>query len=247
MARPNSEPKNAEAFRKAEGMKSVIVLSGGMDSLTALALMVKQDREILAVNFQYGSKHNAKEALAVKKIADHYKIPLKTITLAFNDYLKSDLLTTGGKIPEGHYAADNMKKTVVPFRNGIMLAIAAGYAESEGAKTLILGNHAGDHAIYPDCRQDFITAMDEAIRVGTYVGVRLESPFVGLTKSEIVTLGEKLNTPYELSWSCYVGEDQACGRCGTCVERLEAFHMAGVADPLTYKDSDYYKTVTMNG
>lgn len=224
-------------------MKKVVILSGGMDSLTALSLELVQGNEVIALNFQYGSKHNLKEKEAIDKIVKHYNIPLKQITLDFNDYLKSDLLTSGGEIPEGHYADDNMKKTVIPFRNGIMLAIAAGFAESEGAEALVLGNHAGDHAIYPDCRKEFSEAMALALKLGTYNKMKLETPFVNMTKGEIVNLGVNLNTPYELAWSCYKGEDVACGKCGTCVERLEAFYEADVKDPIPYQDVEYWKSL----
>ncbi len=224
-------------------MKSVIVLSGGMDSLTALAEMINRGDEIVCLNFQYGSKHNAKENEAIKKITEHFRVPLKQIVLDFNDYLKSDLLNSGGEIPEGHYAAENMKKTVIPFRNGIMLSIAAGFAESIEASTVVLGNHAGDHAIYPDCRATFVDAMDKAINLGTYAGIRLFSPFLLLTKGQIVSRGIELGVPYEHSWSCYKGGDIHCGKCGTCVERLEAFEQAGIQDPLPYEDRDYYKSV----
>ena len=155
-------------------MKSVVVLSGGMDSLTALARCIMLGEEVIGLNFQYGSKHNSNENDSVKKISEYYKIPLKTISLDFNDYLKSDLLLSGGDIPEGHYADENMKKTVIPFRNGIMLSIAAGFAESIDADQVILGNHAGDHAIYPDCRLVFIDAMSSAIALGTYKKIQLK-------------------------------------------------------------------------
>lgn len=224
-------------------MKSVVVLSGGMDSLTALHNETLKGFPVLAINFQYGSKHNAKEAEAIKKIVERYKIPLKQITLNFNDYLKSDLLQNGGEIPEGHYAAENMKKTVIPFRNGIMLAMAAGFAESEGADSLVLGNHAGDHAIYPDCRLEFSEAMAKAIELGTYTKIKLETPFVKLTKAQIVKLGVEWGVDYSMAWSCYKGEEIACGRCGTCFERIEAFHEAGVEDPIAYQDREFWKTV----
>ena len=137
--------------------------------------------------------------------------------------------------PEGHYADPTMKKTVVPFRNGIMLSIAAGYAESLGASQVILGNHFGDHAIYPDCRKDFITPMAEAIKHGTYGEIALLSPFCEVDKTEIAKIGASLGVPFELTWSCYKGGDKHCGKCGTCVERIEAFRLAGVIDLTAYE------------
>ena len=147
---------------------------------------------------------------------------------------KSDLLKTGGDIPEGHYADPSMKKTVVPFRNGIMLSIAAGYAESLDADAIVLGNHFGDHAVYPDCRVDFINPMKEAIEKGTYKGIKLLSPFDTIDKTEIARIGHALNFPFELTYSCYNGEDKHCGKCGTCFERKEAFQLAGIKDPTEY-------------
>lgn len=224
-------------------MKAVVVLSGGMDSLTALSWAHSKLWQVQCLNFQYGSKHNAKENEAIQKIKGLWYPKLKQITLDFNEYLKSDLLSSGGEIPEGHYADENMKKTVIPFRNGIMLSIAVGYAESIDADCVVLGNHAGDHAIYPDCRGDFVEAFSKAAIAGTYRQIELISPFLGMTKGQIVQLGTKLGVPYEYSWSCYKGGERHCGRCGTCVERLEAFDEARVTDPVEYDDRNFYKTV----
>ena len=129
-----------------------------------------------------------------------------------------------------------MKKTVVPFRNGIMLAIAAGYAESEGADGIVIAAHAGDHAIYPDCRENFMVAMSDAIRAGTYAQVELIRPFIKMTKAQIVRRGAELGVDYSQTWSCYVGGEIHCGKCGTCVERREAFLEAGIPDPTVYLD-----------
>jgi 7-cyano-7-deazaguanine synthase len=206
-----------------------------MDSSTALA-WAKQHHEVIGcVNFQYGSKHNNKEYYYSKKIADHYQANIKYIYLDFiAQNFKSDLLLTGGEIPDGHYADPSMKKTVVPFRNGIMLSIAAGLAESIGAKAIVLGNHFGDHAVYPDCRAEFIKPMAEAIKLGTYENIELLAPFCNVDKAEIARIGSKLNVPYELTYSCYKGGEKHCGKCGTCVERIEAFKLANVPDPTEY-------------
>lgn len=218
-----------------------------MDSATLLAsaIDVIGRKDIETITFNYGSKHNAKENACAKLMAAHFGVSNELVELPFVGQLfKSDLLKTGGAVPEGHYAADNMKKTVVPFRNGIMLAIAAGFAESRECKQIMIGNHAGDHDIYPDCRADFTDAMMAAIAYGTWARLQLLSPFVTWSKADIVAHGVKLGVPYQLTWSCYKGEEVPCGKCGTCVERLEAFHLAQATDPLSYADREYYKTVT---
>jgi len=143
-------------------------------------------------------------------------------------------LQSGGAIPHGHYEAESMKQTVVPFRNGIMLAVAAGYAESRGATALIIAAHAGDHAIYPDCRETFMRAMSDAVRLGTSAGIEIVRPFIAMDKSEIVRRGDQLGVEFAQTWSCYAGEPMHCGECGTCVERREAFTLAGVSDPTVY-------------
>ena len=218
-------------------MKTLIVLSGGMDSTTSLAHARAQGYKISgAVHFQYGSKHNARELIAAQALADHYRIQLHVIKLGFiNTLFKSDLLKSGSEVPEGHYEDLSMKRTVVPFRNGIMLSIAAGLAESLEADSVTLGNHAGDHAIYPDCRQEFVLPMSAAIEVGTYRRIKLLTPFVSLSKGDIARIGYELGVPFNLTWSCYQGGEKHCGRCGTCVERIEAFQKARVADPTIYE------------
>ncbi|MDO4178393.1 MAG: 7-cyano-7-deazaguanine synthase [Phascolarctobacterium sp.] len=152
-----------------------------------------------------------------------------------NKYFKSDLLKSGGEIPEGAYNADNMESTVVPFRNGIMLAIAAGLAESRCLDVLVLGNHSGDHTIYPDCRPKFIAGIEDAIFHGTSNNVKVISPFCDITKTDIVKLGKKLGVDFSLTYSCYKGGEKHCGKCGTCQERIEAFHDARVKDPTIYE------------
>ena len=150
----------------------------------------------------------------------------------------SDLLQGGGEIPEGHYEAENMKQTVVPFRNAIMLSIACGFAESAGAEGLVIAAHGGDHAIYPDCREDFMRAMGDAMRLGTYAGVQLLRPFIALHKGQIAGEGSRLGVDFARTWSCYKGGAIHCGKCGTCVERREAFALAGLTDPTVYASTD---------
>lgn len=227
-------------------MNAVVVLSGGMDSSTALVVATKVHgaENLKSITFNYGSKHNIKENAAAAAIAAKLGVTNVLVSLPFvANHFKSDLLATGGDVPEGHYAEDNMKRTVVPYRNAIMLAIAAGYAASHGARELWLGNHAGDHAVYPDCREDFTKPFEQALLNGDWNPVRIIRPFEKLSKAEIVEVGSKLDCPYELTWTCYKGGEKHCGRCGTCVERREAFHLAGVPEPTEYLDPEYYKSV----
>lgn len=218
-------------------LKLLSILSGGMDSTTALWYARSEGHTVEhAIHFQYGSKHNAKELDCVNKIAEKAGIKLHIVDLDFvAKHFKSDLLKTGGEIPEGHYADPSMMKTVVPFRNGIMLSVAAGLAESLELDGVILGNHAGDHAIYPDCRMEFTSAMAEAITLGTYRQISFYSPFVKVTKTTVAAIGHNLGAPLELTWSCYKGSDLHCGKCGTCYERKEAFKDAGIPDPTVYE------------
>ena len=206
---------------------SILVLSGGMDSTTLLH--DRKDQIALAVTFDYGSKHNAREIECAKKNCEMLGIEHIVIPLDFmGKYFKSSLLIGGEDIPEGHYADENMKSTVVPFRNGIMLAIAAGLAESRGLKKVMLANHGGDHAIYPDCRPGFVDAMSEAIKEGTYDGVIIDAPYTNITKSDIARIGKRIGVDYNLTYSCYKGGEKHCGKCGTCVERMEALRDAGI-------------------
>ncbi len=206
---------------------SVIVLSGGMDSTTLLH--ERKDQIALAVTFDYGSKHNAREIECAKKNCEMLGIEHIVIPLEFmGKYFKSSLLIGGEDIPEGHYADENMKSTVVPFRNGIMLSIAAGLAESRGLKKVMLANHGGDHAIYPDCRPGFVAAMSEAIKEGTYDGITIDAPYTNITKSDIARIGKRIGVDYNLTYSCYKGGEKHCGKCGTCVERMEALRDAGI-------------------
>lgn len=213
---------------------SVIILSGGMDSVTLLHY--RKDRIALAVSFDYGSNHNAREIECAREQCrmlgiDHLVIPLSFM----GEYFKSSLLSGADDIPEGHYADSNMKSTVVPFRNGIMLAVACGLAESRGLKHVMMANHGGDHAIYPDCRPGFVRAMGAAMREGTYEGVTLDADFTDITKADIARLGARLGVDYSKTYSCYKGGEKHCGKCGTCVERREAFSEAGIDDPTIYE------------
>lgn len=216
-------------------MKVVVLVSGGMDSVTALYDSSVRNQVAAAVSFDYGSKHNAKEIPEARFHCEQLAVPLEVIALEFIGRLfKSDLLAGGGPVPDGHYEEANMKRTVVPFRNGILLSVAAGYAESIGAEGLVIAAHAGDHAIYPDCREAFMQSMGDALRLGTYSRVELVRPFIAMTKGDIVKRGTELGVDFLRTWSCYKGGKIHCGTCGTCVERREAFLLAGIADPTAY-------------
>lgn len=213
---------------------SVIIVSGGMDSITLL--YDRRDEIALAISFDYGSNHNAREIPYAEMHCKRLGIEHITIPLDFmHKYFRSSLLEGADAIPEGHYAAENMKSTVVPFRNGIMLAVAAGVAESRNLTKLLIANHGGDHTIYPDCRPEFISAMDSATNAGTYVGVRVVAPYTNITKGDIARIGKKLGIDYAETWSCYKGGEKHCGKCGTCVERKEALAYAGIEDTTEYE------------
>ena len=220
-------------------MKVVVLCSGGMDSVTALYWARKEHDVAAAVSFDYGSKHNHREIPFAAEHAARLGVRHQEIPLSFmGNLFSSALLASGGEIPEGHYQAENMRQTVVPFRNAIMLSIAAGWAESIGAGGLVIAAHTGDHVIYPDCREEFMRAMGDAMRLGTYAEVALLRPFIELDKAGIAALGAQLGVDFARTWSCYRGEEIQCGRCGTCVERREAFARAGLPDPTIYADSE---------
>lgn len=213
---------------------SVIIVSGGMDSITLL--YDHKDEIALGISFDYGSNHNAREIPFANMHCERLGIKHITINLDFmHQYFKSSLLDGAEAIPEGHYADDNMKSTVVPFRNGIMLSIAIGIAESNNLDQVFIANHGGDHTIYPDCRPEFINAIDAAATAGTYNNVKVVAPYTQITKSDIARIGKKLGIDYTETWSCYKGGEVHCGKCGTCVERKEALAEAGIEDKTIYE------------
>lgn len=214
---------------------SVIIVSGGMDSITLL--YDHKDEIALGISFDYGSNHNAREIPFAKMHCERLGIKHITINLDFmHQYFKSSLLDGADAIPDGHYADDNMKSTVVPFRNGIMLSIAIGIAESNDLDQVFIANHGGDHTIYPDCRPEFINAIDSAANAGTYNNVKVIAPYTKITKSDIARIGKKLGIDYTETWSCYKGGEKHCGKCGTCVERKEALFEAGIEDYTIYEE-----------
>ena len=218
---------------------SIIVLSGGLDSTTML--YEYKDDIALALSFDYGSNHNARELAFARLHCERLGIPHIIIPLDFiHQYFRSSLLEGADAIPDGNYDDNNMRSTVVPFRNGIMLAIAAGMAETRGLSRIMMANHAGDHAIYPDCRQSFVDAMNQAIMAGTYEGITLFTPYTNLTKADIARHGKALGIDYSETWSCYKGGEKHCGKCGTCTERREALREAGIIDTTEYADDINY-------
>ena len=214
-----------EDFR--EKRDKIVILSGGMDSVTLLHEYA--DEVALAITFDYGSNHAKNEIRWAAYHCGLLGIPHKVIPMTFiKEDFESSLLSGPDAIPTEDYSPENLRSTVVPFRNGIMIAIAAGYAETLGATTVMLANHAGDHAIYPDCTPQFIEAMNAAILSGTFNDVRLYAPYTNLTKSEIVAIGVKLGIDYDTTWSCYKGGEKPCGVCATCREREQALRDNGL-------------------
>lgn len=213
--------------------QGLLVLSGGMDSVTLL--YDYRDRIGLGLSFDYGSKHNAREIPFARLHCERLGIPHITIPLGFmSDHFRSSLLLSGGAIPHGAYDGDNIRSTVVPFRNGIMLSIAAGLAESHDLQEIYIANHFGDHAIYPDCSSAFIEPMIQAIEYGTTNAVRLIAPYTHINKTDIARIGKRLGLDYSQTWSCYQGGSVHCGLCSTCLERKEAIAAAGLEDSTVY-------------
>ena len=214
---------------------SVIIVSGGMDSITMLYEF--KDQIALGLRFNYSNNHNNREIPFAEMHCKRLGIPHITIDLGFMpQYFKSSLLEGADAIPEGNYDEENMKSTVVPFRNGIMLSIAIGIAESNHLKHVLMANHGGDHTIYPDCRPAFVDAMSAAAQAGTFEDVTIEAPYTNITKADIARHGKQLGIDYSETWSCYKGGEVHCGQCGTCRERQEALREAGIADTTEYEN-----------
>lgn len=225
-------------------MKAVLIASGGMDSATLAYYYKDQGYDLVLVGFNYGQRHK-KELDSLVKLGELLDAQVNVVDLSvLAQHLHGSSLTSPEvAVPDGHYAEETMKATVVPNRNAIMLSIATGIAVSEEADLVATGVHAGDHFIYPDCRPDFIQSLDVALRLGTEgfstEDFHIEAPFVAITKADIAALGWKLGVPYELTWSCYKGGENHCGRCGTCVERIEAFIESNTPDPTIYDDKEF--------
>lgn len=199
-----------------------------------LAHLLAEGREVHCLSVDYGQRHR-RELEAARAICAHYGVDHRLADLrALAPLFGSNALTGGVKVPEGHYEEESMKATVVPNRNMLLISVATAWAVSLRAESVAYGAHGGDHAIYPDCRPEFAEALDRAVRLADWHEVRLERPFVKMDKADIVRRGAELDVPFGLTWSCYVGGERHCGKCGTCVERKEAFRLAGVADPTDY-------------
>lgn len=215
-------------------MKVVCILSGGLDSSVLLHQLVDDDCKVLAINFKYGQTHSKETDYAFKQ-CKATNTPIYVVPLELPFYGTS--LMGSGEIPNGHYAEESMRKTIVPNRNAIFLAIAWGVAMDIGADAVATAVHSGDHYIYPDCRPKFINKMEDGFREGSEgTDIRILTPFIGGPKSEIVRVGNKLGVDFGETWSCYKGREVHCGKCGTCNERIEAFQLAGVKDPTIYKE-----------
>jgi 7-cyano-7-deazaguanine synthase len=223
--------------------KAVAIVSGGLDSVTLAYLLHQKGHELRLLSFDYGQRHK-KELEFAQRCATRLEAAFDVIDVTtITPFLKGSSLTDAVPVPEGHYAASNMAITVVPNRNAIMLSIAYAVAVAEHAHIVAIGVHAGDHYIYPDCRPAFINAFDTMQRLAVEgfgePDLRLEAPFLHLSKQEIVSLGTKLGVSYRDTWSCYKGGEKHCGRCGTCVERKHAFRDARITDPTLYEDPEY--------
>lgn len=221
--------------------KAVVIVSGGMDSVTLAHFYAREGFELSLLSFDYGQRHSKElqfAAACAKRLgAEHRVVDLSSL----RGLLPGSALTDDVEVPDGHYAAENMKVTVVPNRNAIMLAVAWGHAVAIGAQVVAFGAHGGDHFIYPDCRPEFYRAAGRAFSLGNQgfgaPSLHLEAPFINMGKDDITGMGAALGVPFEETWSCYKGGERHCGTCGTCVERKEAFRLAGVKDPTVYEEA----------
>lgn len=219
--------------------RAIVSFNGGMDSTTALATALASGLEVECVGFAYGSKHNSYESDAAMKIAEHYNVPfsLMDLTGLMNEF-QSTLMSSGGEIPEGHYQEPNMSQTIVPGRNIIFTAVLAGVAWNLGVQEIWCGIHGGDHKIYPDCRPDYFYSMRRAVECGTEDNVTLMAPFLTGDKTSILAWGLQHEVPYHLTRTCYKDQEIACGKCGACQERLEAFQNNKIEDPIEYESRE---------
>ncbi|MCP5169523.1 MAG: 7-cyano-7-deazaguanine synthase QueC [Hahellaceae bacterium] len=215
--------------------KVVVIYSGGMDSFTMLHRVMAEGKRVYALSFNYGQRHS-KELHYAQKVCDQLGIPHKVVDItAVNQLLLGSSLTDDIEVPEGHYEEESMKSTVVPNRNMIMLSLAVGYAVSIEAVAVYYGAHGGDHAIYPDCRPEFVAKMDDVSRIANYQPVAILAPYLNQNKIDILAEGLRMGLDYGRTWTCYKGRDRACGKCGACQERLEAFTRNGAIDPVPYE------------
>ncbi len=213
----------------------VLILSGGLDSTTLLYDLINQGMTVHPIGFNYGQRHS-KELVMARRTCERFDLDYKIVDLSdFGSLLSNNALTGDIDVPEGHYADESMMQTVVPNRNMIMLSVAIGYTIDIDAKDVFYGAHAGDHDIYPDCRPEFVSAIQDVAHLCHYYPVHVRAPYLDITKADVVTKGLHLDVDYSLTWTCYKGEEKACGKCGSCTERLEAFELNNSVDPIEYK------------
>jgi 7-cyano-7-deazaguanine synthase len=230
-------------------MDTIVICSGGLDSVSLAHKVAAEHKLRGLLSFDYGQRH-VKELDCAAACAERLGVPHRVVDISgVGAALSGSALTDDVAVPDGHYAEDSMKITIVPNRNAIMLAIAFGMAAAEKADAVAAAVHGGDHFIYPDCRPGFIDAFQMMQRhaLEGVADVTLYTPFVTISKADIVTEGAKHDTPFAATWSCYKGGARHCGRCGTCVERREAFHLAGIEDPTEYEDPDFWRTAVKEG
>jgi 7-cyano-7-deazaguanine synthase len=238
----SADPVAAYPVKTGALVKTIVLCSGGLDSVTLAHKVAAESTLTRLVSFDYRQRHN-KELEYARRCATRLTAPHDVVDIAaVGRLLVGSALTSGGAVPEGHYAEETMRVTVVPNRNAIMLAIAFGVAAAERADAVAAAVHGGDHFIYPDCRPAFVEAFETMQRhaLDGVARISFSTPFLRMSKADIVREGARLEVPFAETWSCYKGGALHCGRCGTCVERREAFHLAGVDDPTPYEDPDYW-------
>jgi len=214
--------------------KIIVVYSGGLDSFTLLNEAIRSGKDVFALSFDYGQKHS-KELDCVEKFCAQESIDSKIVDVSsIKELFQGFSLTDEIDIPKGHYEDDSMKSTVVPNRNMILISMALGYAVTKEAEEVWFGAHAGDHAIYPDCRPEFVEKMDAVARIANYSPIAVKAPYIAMSKTEIIAIGLNMQLDYGLTWTCYEGKELACGSCGACHERLESFAANNVIDPIKY-------------
>ena len=215
--------------------KVVVIYSGGMDSFTVLNRAITDGKEVFALSFDYGQRH-VKELACASSVCNKLGINHKVVDISsINQLLAGSSLTDDIDIPEGHYEAESMKSTVVPNRNMVLISLAVAYAVSVGAEQVYYGAHSGDHAIYPDCRPEFVEKMNDVCKIANYESVEIFSPYLKVSKTAILTDGINMGLDYTDTWTCYNGREKACGKCGACEERLEAFADNNAVDPIAYE------------